>query len=357
MRSTCLSIGLFALLSGSGWTQEPVLRVTDIKALQAGDPVLEHRQPDDKLWYHAFVGTTGAVRDHFKTDARTVASLEFFIGGRVGLNKDTEIEVVTERSVSDSQAKPQKIILHSGALWAKSGKLKQTLEIQTNGGVMGIKGTEFVLETSDGKTNLAVLEGAVEVSDEHRKPVGVAGPGDTYSLEQGGGWRTRHRDPEELRRELEESSIGQALAIIMEEIQLLKRDLQSARERLEQLQNALAGGAPTYHLAAPFGKAIQTGVAKGGLTGLSPAGVAEPLPVFRWNAHPGADGYIVFVAADPKFERLIYSVRTRDSQAVYPSTSRPLAKGTYHWRVLPVDGLDQPLHGATQAVFQVAAQS
>ena len=48
--------------------------------------------------------------------------------------------IVSERSVADDHVEIKKIIRRLPGMWAKMAKLKEPLEIQTNGGVLGIKG-------------------------------------------------------------------------------------------------------------------------------------------------------------------------------------------------------------------------
>lgn len=74
------------------------------------------------------------VGDIIKTGPDTVMLIEFLIGGRVGVNSSACIEIADERSVSEEV---------SG--WANPFKgmfamPKRPLEIQTNGGIMGIRG-------------------------------------------------------------------------------------------------------------------------------------------------------------------------------------------------------------------------
>jgi hypothetical protein len=80
------------------------------------------------------------VRDFIRTGPTCLACLEFLIGGRVGINKGTFIEIVNERSVADGSTSVWQVAMKSGSLWWKQNELKQPIEIQTNGGVMGIKG-------------------------------------------------------------------------------------------------------------------------------------------------------------------------------------------------------------------------
>lgn len=81
------------------------------------------------------------VGDFIRTDPDWLVLIEFFIGGRVGINGGTVIQVVDERSVQEEQTALESIV-KTGKLWfsASAWKLKQPLEIQTNGGTMGIRG-------------------------------------------------------------------------------------------------------------------------------------------------------------------------------------------------------------------------
>lgn len=76
------------------------------------------------------------------TGDNTVLALEFLIGGRVGVNRSSSVELVNERSVSNAGQTGPRAKLTSGSAWVKpaSQTLKQPLEIQTNGGIMGIRG-------------------------------------------------------------------------------------------------------------------------------------------------------------------------------------------------------------------------
>jgi hypothetical protein len=89
----------------------------------------------------AAIGMTLCVRDLFVTSPGVVATLEFLIGGRVGVNEGTSIEIVNERSVVDGHVSFARMVKKTASLWVTGiGEVKQPIEIQTNGGVMGIKG-------------------------------------------------------------------------------------------------------------------------------------------------------------------------------------------------------------------------
>lgn len=82
------------------------------------------------------------IGDFFRTSPDTLATLEFLIGGRVSVGKSMMIEVVSERSVADKDDGSPRPGVQSTSLWTKwhAEALKQPLEIQTNGGTLGIKG-------------------------------------------------------------------------------------------------------------------------------------------------------------------------------------------------------------------------
>ncbi len=330
--------------------------MVDLKSTSGATASMFHRKATDKTFYNAYVGTTGIVSDRFKTSPETIAALEFFIGGRVGINKDTEVEVTSERSVADRGTSPQRIILHAGTIWMKSQRLRRPLEIQTNGGTMGIRGTEFVVDAGPDNTQLSVLEGSVEVKDAQRNFIGLAEPGDVYQLSLSGPAKKDHVDPQELRKSLVSSPFGAELEAIevwslQMGVQSLKSDLTNFSDKLDSLLRATEQ--PKIQLGKPYQDAILKTPELGGVSNPQASLSPQSQPVFRWNPFPQADGYVVFLSDDADFSDILFSARTRDSVVVYPDTSRPLTPGSYHWRIVPVDSEDRPMHGATQATFRV----
>jgi len=81
-----------------------------------------------------------------RTDANTVLTLEFLIGGRADVNRDTEVEIVNDRSVAQNGVGLIRMILNTGKLVMdlvtpdRHNNYIWDLEIQTNGGTTGIKG-------------------------------------------------------------------------------------------------------------------------------------------------------------------------------------------------------------------------
>lgn len=128
---------------------------------------LEYSKSGDGKWVAGKKDMAGFVKDHFRTDGSTAAGLELLLGGRVGLKKGSEIVLLSEGEAGSVEGnRVNKIVLNSGGAWAKFQKQDKPLTIQTRGGVMGIKGTEFTVETSDnGETEIVLLEGSVDYTD------------------------------------------------------------------------------------------------------------------------------------------------------------------------------------------------
>ncbi len=110
--------------------------ISEIKALDPSRPAVAYIRRG---------GTTTPLKlgdflqpgDVVGTDGNTVMAFEFVVGGRIGINTTSEVELNTERSV---KATTDSLQLHDGHVSAKPSDPRVPIEIQTNGGVMGIKG-------------------------------------------------------------------------------------------------------------------------------------------------------------------------------------------------------------------------
>lgn len=82
----------------------------------------------------AHTGQLLYVGDVLRTGPETLLALEFLIGGRVSVKSSACVEIASERSVTEKisgWANPFKRML---------AKPREPLQIQTNGGTIGIKG-------------------------------------------------------------------------------------------------------------------------------------------------------------------------------------------------------------------------
>lgn len=337
-------------LAGAGWTEEPVLRVQSIRpAEEKARTCLLQRHHSEEKSFPISVNTTGYVLDRFTTDKNTLASLEFLIGGRVAINKDTEIEVVNERSVADGKTDVTRILLKNGSLWvnADAKSLKQPLEIQTNGGVMGIRGTEFSIDQlPDGTTHLCCYEsnselGGVEVYDADGKSMGIAQPGDEIHVRRG--FFKRLQRAKNLQAFRKQMMAHRAFVHIFRNQSFIKA-FQGGRDTLDLGRAVPQAYSHLNHRKHPKGR--------GNLPGnLTCSGGDHP--GFRWRGLRNASGYVVLVAKDEEFQDICLTEFTPTTQLDYPSENRPLASGTYFWRVIPLGPQDRPLSHGSQSRFEV----
>jgi hypothetical protein len=121
---------------------EPTVRLMSIKPIDPSKPTHVTIDRNGKI-YSAGENVTLQTGDIIKTDANTILSFEFLIGGRVGVNASTEVKLTGDRSIEDLNVSAKTHALKNWDVWvsgATAKTLKTPIEIQTNGGTMGIKG-------------------------------------------------------------------------------------------------------------------------------------------------------------------------------------------------------------------------
>lgn len=424
MTKTLATLTLGMLLLGPAFADkdEPVCRVQSIvRADNAQVAKLIQRRPSDTNGgYPVTTNSTGYVKDRYITDATTVATLEFLIGGRVGINKNTEIEVINERSVADKNTPVKRFVLKKGAMLIKAdaGTLKQPIEIQTNGGVMGIKGTEFTVEqNADGSSRVCCFESnseqnGVEVRDNSGKVVSRVKPGDEYLASMKGvevQSSTKHYDDvQQFRQDRTQQIFGEARDYINAAVSLVnmanyifgtginlgptgtalsyassatyhyeslrnvdfERDPVGSASRINSAVNSAGVGDSRVNTALGWGSSL--GIGGGGQskpekpnfpTQLAPDATpnsnkppqAPQFPNFTWQGVDDASGYVVLVGKDENLDEIVFSDRSQSPGLAYPTTMRPLEKGQkYYWRVIPVNDEDKPVQKASAAFFTVS---
>ena len=423
MTKTLATLTLGALLLGTAFADkdEPVCRVQSIvRADNATTAKLIQRRPSDTNGgYPVTTNSTGYVKDRYITDGTTVATLEFLIGGRVGINKNTEVEVINERSVADKNTQVKRFVLKKGAMLIKAdaGTLKQPIEIQTNGGVMGIKGTEFTVEqNADGSSRVCCFESnseqnGVEVRDNNGKVVSRVKPGDEYIGTMKGvevQSSTKHYDDiQQFRQDRTQQIFGEFQNVVnifftgvnivnsfgggiylggagtaighisnagyqyqsLREVDF-ERDPVGSASRINSAVNSAGVGDSRVNTALGWGSSL--GIGGGGdrkpekpnfPTQLAPDATpnsnkppqAPQFPNFTWQGVDDASGYVVLVGKDENLDEIVFSDRSQAPGLAYPTTMRPLEKGQkYYWRVIPVNDEDKPVQKASAAYFTVS---
>lgn len=128
----------FAVSVPPAQTPGAVASVTEIKVIDKSKPAKAEFLRDGN-WSTLSDVTQLRPGERVRTDGNTAVALELDLGGRVAIKPGSEIEITGERSVTDRNPK-RGFKLTKGGVWAKCGQMKESIEIQTTGGVMGIKG-------------------------------------------------------------------------------------------------------------------------------------------------------------------------------------------------------------------------
>lgn len=357
------SLLLVVLTSLVVWAEPgAVARVESI----SGDGNLFYKQQDD--WFRAYVEMDNYKGQHLKTDANSMATLTFNLGGQANINKGTEIEISGDR---DIEVVGNTIVVKSGTLWAKVNKQKEELKIKTSGGVMGIRGTEFVVQVLDnGETKFSLLEGVVDVYPVVGEPH-TAQPGQAILFGRQRRLEYRLRGTERLLQDLE-GELGRNFFELRRELRQARRSLRQAnteirRARLEARRGgreARAGLREARAALREAGLAREARRADPDLSSLEDMGAEEVDPlsvsvdssggrVFSFEDLEG-ENFAVLVSRGDSFARSVsWATRTTSRSVSYPRDARPLTRGTYRWRVMPLDEEGRPLGTSYESSFTV----
>jgi len=335
------------------------------------------RAPGDK-WFAGFVQMPDYVHDHLKTDDKSLAALEFKVGGKIGINKGTEIELVGPREAADVTKRGtfEKLVLKSGTVWAKFARQHEQFKIQTESTVIGIRGTEFLVETGANKeTTISVLEGEVEYTGAQGAAGGpgtgaVAGPGAKITIEYQKVPVVKQYDPNALRKESEERYPALNHWFV-------RGVLSHAASYVPYGGLAVDIITDPNHAAQAIASAAASHVPGGGLivgvlgsaasskpkepdfpNGLVPdQGEANPNNLtFNWKPFKDASEYLLLLSKDEKMDSLDWSARVKTNDAVYPKDGMPLVAGQkYYWRLIALNNEGKPKGKASQTWFAVPA--
>ena len=360
-------LGLVLILLSGAVGAEPVGRVESLQ----GDKKLFRQEKASAPFYRSHIEQDAGIGHHFRTDARSMASIRFFLGGNVGLGKDCEIEVVNERDAK---------ILSQGNYWMKFDQQdpNNPIRIQTAGGVMGIRGTELVVKVDeDGTTELSLLEGKVSVDAANGDAL-IAEPGMRVTF--GGGRELRYTlykveklfekveedfGPEflQLRRSLLETrqAIRDAnLRTRTADLDRISSNLDLRMQEKEGRRPSRAGGdggsfdsanEKMSRLDALFERldskeASDSNVDQNPTIGVEDQSGENPQrpdrircdihPSMQWPGAP-EDKFAVLYLDPQDDSNILWIAETIGSSYSHPEDAEPLAPGPYTFRVVPID--------------------
>lgn len=350
---------------------EVVAQVSGIKGR------LQVQREGKNAWEDAFVKMPDYLYDKLKTDSSSVAAVEFVIGGQVAIDKDTTIEITGEREAKDvtKRSAVKKIILKAGSIWAKITKQQEELQIQTQGGVLGIEGTEFVVETQEKKeTTVYCLEGKVAFKTEDKVYEVKEGeklvvPYQEVPVVTSPGREKVRLECEERHNEMYNSMVKEVIYVALgyvapEVAPYAGLAIECVTEPNEAAKNIAATAAEEYvPYGGIIGNVIRSQPSKKKtkidfICELSPSETEVETfnPDFAWGAFEGADGYTFVLGDSSEMKYALYVKELNGTSFVYPQDAPKLKSGQkYYWRIIAVDKDKKPVSKWSQSYFILKA--
>lgn len=319
------------LVMGGLSAQEKLDRVGTV--IDVDGPRLYADRVKRKSWFQGFPGMPTYLTERFRTDPKTQAVLEFYVGGRAGIGRNTQIEIISPKDVEKYGAGMR---VNTGLFWGNMDKLKTHYQIQTSGGVIGIEGTELLVgvDSEKGTTEVLLFEGQISVTDDKGVKTTMH-PGDYAEFGGSKSMCVLSYPPASLR------------TLVVERYPTFSSFI--ATQNVTSIPNpaspTLVRGA--NKLRPDLLDVWKTALASEGspATGLSPSrqSAGSGAPTFRWQPVPGASSYALFLTSDEAGDDIVFSSRADGTSFTVPDGAQGLTAGKYFWSVVPLDADGQPI--------------
>ena len=345
-----------------------------IATVAAINGTLSVQRAGQNRWCEGYVQMPDYVQDRLKTDSGSMAAIDFNTGGRVGINKGSEVLLTTTGATAGGSGGFQTLSVQSGTVWAKFQKQEKPLRIQTKNAVFTIKGTEFVVEAASNEgTTVSVLEGEVGFAPIQEDgtigaEIGSAPAGTQVTIAYKQVPVSKQYEPKQLRRNLEDRYpalnnwfVRQVLSQVLYRVPysglavaIINNPGQAAVDfATNQATSRIPGGGllgGVIHSAANQPK--------------QPDFPCELTPdqrqqdpgslTFTWKQFRNCKEYLLLVSTDEKMDTLDWSSRVSTTSATYPLNALPLTAGQkYFWRVIGLKDNGKPEGKASQTWFTV----
>lgn len=339
--------------------------------------------------YAAFVQMPDYIGDKLTTEAKSVAAVEFVVGGKIGINPNSSVVITGNRSATDASGSVLQVA--SGAVWAKFDKQKSPLIIRTPSATLGIRGTEFLITADNESTTVDVFEG--KVAYQPTKPgeevtalpdtAPVATAGMRIIIGNALKAKVETYDPEKLRKEDADKYKDLASALVALRIVSNIAGFIPGGSRLypaigyanlaidvvanpEQAARNLAASQVESHV--PMGGLLGGVIRSGGGQKKDPDFPIELKPYDQENANPNdlrfswkqfkdAKQYVVLVSKSEAMDQgnLQWAANITENGVVYPKDGPPMQAGQkYFWRVVAMNDEGKALGKASQSWFTVS---
>lgn len=310
------------------------------KVIDIDGPRLYTDRLSDRSWYQAYMGMATFLNERLRTDDKTQAVIQFYVGGRAGIGRNSKVEIVTMRSLENVREGALKI--DSGTFWAKFDKQEKEFRIQTAGGVIGIEGTELLVNVEEETkiTEVLLFEGQVRVTDNDGKEQ-LLSPGDYASFGGPRGMCVLSYPAPSLRTLVVERFPKFSSFLAAQNVTSIPKPASPTLIRgfNSQRDDLLTVLSKAQTMAGETASGLQANAGSGP-------------PSFSWTSVPGASSYALYVTEDQKMEEILFSGNADSTSFTVPSGAPGLDSGDYYWAVVALDKGGKPLGNPAQAVFQ-----
>lgn len=282
------------------------------------------------------------LTERLRTDSKTQAVLQFFVGGRAGIGRNTQIEIVSPKDVEKYGAGMR---VNTGLFWGNMDSLKTNYQIQTSGGVIGIEGTELLVgvDPEKGVTEVLLFEGKVTVTDDKGNEKEMF-PGDYAEFGGPKSMCVLSYPPASLRTLVVERFPSFSSFIATQKVTSIPNPASPTLVRgFNKIRPDL--------LAVWSSAQESTGQAVSGLTP-SEGSTGPGVPTFSWRAVPDAASYALYITGDEVGQEVLFSVRTEDTSFTVPEGAPSLEGGRYFWSVVPLGEDGAPLGKVATTWFE-----
>ena len=335
-----LSIGLMLVLcAGGASAQESLNRVGTV--IDVDGPRLYADRLKRKSWFQAYSGMPTFLAERLRTDKLTQAVLQFDIGGRAGIGRNSSVEIISPKDVENYTPG---LKVNSGLFWGNMDRLEGSYQIQTAGGVIGIEGTELLVgvDPETGVTEVLLFEGQVSVVDAEGKKKTLA-PGDYAEFGGSKGMCVLSYPSASLRTLVVERFPAFSSFIANQNVTsipqpasptLIRGANKTRPDLLAVLKSAQESGGPS-------------------VSGLQSSGRSGP-PSFTWQPVSGAESYALYLSGDQGADSMVFSSRTEKPSLLVPEGAQGLEAGSYFWSVVALDKDGNPISKPGQARFETS---
>jgi hypothetical protein len=317
------------------------------------------------------------IKDTLETDGNTMACIEFLNGSQVALNKNTAVEIITSSQVSEATPQAEKVskmVVKNGTAWAKIRGTGNDLKVQTGKGVLGVKGTEFIIESDPAKNSekITVLEGRVEYESGGKTE--TLDPGQEAIVQGNSAVQVKNEDVKALRDALNlrfpnldpaaqmiigvfsaqllgsvNAEVSNALSIANDTLSVIDNPETYMKDRITSeignntgisIPNIFGGGGDKQEEKKPEAP-----------KNLKPANetINNYYPKFTWDKVEKAKSYRVVMTRNPlekneKDPQFYMYAKTEQTELVYPDYARSLKPSQdYYWSVIPLGEDGKPI--------------